>query len=59
MQLEKKVNLPVGRGVQVGVEIQDPQIEPGGLYALDLDLRLAYWDDLRVTPHLDLHDEGW
>ncbi len=34
--LEKKVNLGPGQGMQIGVAVQDPRIEPGGHYALDV-----------------------
>ncbi len=50
VQLDKKVTLPAGKGVQVGVEIQDPRIEPGGLYALELDPLIEFRDDLWVAP---------
>ncbi len=52
VMLEKKVNLPPSQGRQVGVEIQDLRIEPGGIYALDVEPRLAYRDDLQVAPAL-------
>ncbi len=40
MTLEKKLNLGPGQGMQIGVAVQYPRIEPGGLFALDVPLDL-------------------
>ncbi len=58
VQLDKKVILPAGKGMQVGVEIQDPRIEPDGLYTLELDPLLSFREDLRVASTLATETEA-
>ncbi len=50
VDIESRVTIPGGEGVTLRVKVKDPQIEPGGLYALELDPILAERDDLQIAP---------